>query len=101
MMDQVELARFVGQWTMTADPPGGPPWPGEARVRFAWLDGDGEWTLERAGPPFAQCFRGTFSSDGRTIAGRWELQQAGQEWRTDFDVTYTRVDSLGGESVAT
>jgi hypothetical protein len=146
MMDQVELARFVGEWTMTAGPPGGPAWPGEARVRFDWLDGafllqrwridapglpegtptsgtcvvgrdethgtyvqlyyddrgvqrvyrmdlrDGEWTLEREGPPFAQRFRGTFSPDGRTIAGRWELQEPGQEWRTDFDVTYTRVD---------
>ena len=38
-MDQVELARFLGEWTMTAGPPGGPPWPGEARVRFDWLDG--------------------------------------------------------------
>ena len=145
-MEQVELARFVGEWTMTAGPPGGPPWPGEARVRFDWLDGafllqrwridapglpegtptsgtcvvgrdeaqgayvqlyyddrgvqrvyrmglrDGAWTLEREGPPFAQRFRGTFSADGRTIAGRWELREPGQEWRTDFDVTYTRVD---------
>ena len=53
---------------------------------------DGEWTLEREGPPFAQRFRGTFSADGRTIAGRWELQEVGQTWRTDFDVTYIRVD---------
>ena len=25
-----ELDRFVGEWTMTAGPPGGPQWPGEA-----------------------------------------------------------------------
>ena len=49
---------------------------------------DGEWTLEREGPPFAQRFRSTSSPDGRTIAGRWELREPGQEWRTDFDVTY-------------
>ena len=137
------LDRFVGEWTMTATPPGGPPWPGEARVRFEWLDGafllqrwtlrggpEGaptggttivgcdaargsymqlysddrgvsrvyemelrgpEWTLRRAGPPFAQRFRGTFSADGRTISGRCELKDEGQGWRTDFDVTYTRV----------
>jgi hypothetical protein len=30
---------FVGEWTMVAGPPGGPPWPGKARVTFAWLDG--------------------------------------------------------------
>ena len=140
-----ELERFVGEWTMTAGPPGGPAWPGEARLRFEWLDGaflvqrwrieaaglpegtptsgttvfgcDGvhgtyfqlyyddrgvcrvyrmglsgdEWTLERDAPPFAQRFRGTFGADGRTIKGRWEIKEDGQDWRTDFDVTYTRV----------
>jgi hypothetical protein len=33
------LEMFVGDWTMVGNPPGGPPWPGEARVTFAWLDG--------------------------------------------------------------
>jgi hypothetical protein len=137
------LDRFVGEWTMTAGPPGGPPWPGEARVQFTWLAGedflvqrwrldsgpeeapssgtaiigcdaaigtyvqlyaddrgvcrvyqmglrDGEWTLQRAGPPFAQRFTATFSADGRTITGRWELAEDGETWQTDFDVTYTR-----------
>ena len=51
----------------------------------------GEWTLRREGPPFAQRFHGTFSADGRTITGRWELQEPGEEWQTDFDATYTRV----------
>ena len=31
------LDRFVGEWAMAASPPGGPPWPGAARVRFEWL----------------------------------------------------------------
>ena len=141
-----ELDAFVCEWTMSAQPPGGPPWPGEAWVRFAWLDGraflverwsldasglpegtptsgtsiigcdaahgtyfqlyhddrgvcrvygmglrGGEWTLRREGPPFAQRFTGTFSPDGRTITARWELQEPGEEWKTDFDVTYTQV----------
>lgn len=140
-----ELDRFVGEWRMTAGPPGGPAWPGEARVRFEWLDGvflverwrieaaalpegtptsgttvygcdaahgtyvrsyyddrgvsriyqmslqGAEWTLWREPPPFAQRFRATFSPDGRSIAGRWELKEDGEEWKTDFDVTYTRV----------
>ena len=140
------LDRFVGEWTMTAGPPGGPLWPGEARVRFEWIEGGvflaqrwsidaselpegtpaggvcvygcdaahgtyfqlyhddrgvcrvyemglggGEWTLRREAPPFAQRFRGTFSADGRTITGRWEIQEPGEDWRTDFDTTYTRV----------
>lgn len=141
-----ELDRFVGEWTMTAGPPGGPAWPGEARVRFAWIEGgaflverssldapglpegipksstsiigcdaahgtyfqlyyddrdvcrvyqmglsDGEWTLWRESPPFAQRFHGTFSADGSTITGRWEMKEPGGEWKIDFAATYTRV----------
>jgi hypothetical protein len=141
-----ELDRFVGEWTLQAAPPGGPPWPGEARVRYEWLDGqaflverwrldlseplegaptsgtsiygfdaahgtyfqlysddrgvhrvyemglrDGVWTLRREAPPFAQRYTGTFGDDGKTISGRWEIAEDGQDWRTDFDVTHTRV----------
>lgn len=135
------LDRFVGEWTMAASPPGGPPWPGAARVWFEWLPGgaflhqrwtvdhpdapDGTavigcdaangaytqlyaderevcrvyamrldsdvWTLRRAGAPFAQRFTGTFSADGATITGRWELAREGEGWATDFEVVYTRV----------
>jgi hypothetical protein len=28
---------LVGEWMMEAGPPGGPPWPGDARVSFEWL----------------------------------------------------------------
>ena len=48
------------------------------------------WKLWRDGEPFAQRFTGTFSADGATISGRWEIDE-GDGWRTDFDVTYTRV----------
>ena len=48
-------------------------------------------TLQREGPPFAQRFHGTFSADGGTITGRWELREPGEGWKTDFEVTYTRV----------
>ena len=135
------LDRFVGEWTMTAGPPDGPPWPGDGRVRFEWIEGgafliqrwtialpeapdgmaiigcdaanqtyyqlysdergvcrvyamdlrDNEWTLRREGPPFAQRFHGTFSEDGSTITGGWELAEDGEHWRTDFNVTYTKV----------
>jgi hypothetical protein len=37
---------LVGEWTMEASPPGGPPWPGEARVSFEWLEGR-TWLIER------------------------------------------------------
>ena len=148
-----ELGRLVGEWKMTAGPPGEPPWPGEARVRFEWIEGgaflaerwslnasglpegtptsgtkiygydeahgtyfqlyyddrgvrrvyqmelrDGEWTLHREAPPFAQRFRGTVRADGKTISGRWEIRESDQEWWTDFDVTYTRVDQAARPS---
>ena len=135
------LDRFVGEWTMVAGPPGGPPWPGAGHVRFEWMAGgtfllqrwtvdnpdapDGTaiigcdaangtytqlysdergvcrvyemrlegdvWTLQRAGVPFAQRFTGTFSADGATITGRWELAHEGEDWETDFELVYTRI----------
>jgi hypothetical protein len=135
------LEALVGEWTMEARPPGGPPWPGEARVSFAWLEGapilverwhvdlpeapdgiavigcdgkngtyyqlytderdvqriyamsleDGVWKMWRDGEPFSQRFTGKFSDDGDTIAGRFEIAEDGENWRTDFDVTYRRA----------
>ena len=136
------LEALVGEWTMEAGPPDGPPWPGAAQVSFEWLEGapllierwqvempeapdgvavigcdgmnasyyqlytderdvqrvyemslgEGVWKLWRDGEPFSQRFTGTFSEDGDTIAGRWEIAETGKTWRTDFDLTYTRVN---------
>jgi hypothetical protein len=135
------LEAFLGEWEIEAGPPGGPPWPGEGRVTFEWLEGtplliershidlpeapdavavigcdgmsdtyyqlytddrdvqriyemslrDGVWKLWREGEPFSQRFEGTFSEDGNTITGRFEIAEDGQTWKTDFDVTYTRI----------
>jgi hypothetical protein len=35
--DMAALDVLVGEWMMEAGPPGGPPWPGDARVSFEWL----------------------------------------------------------------
>ena len=40
---------------------------------------------------FAQRYTGTFSDDGTTIAGRWEIAHDGSTWEHDFDLTYTRM----------
>jgi hypothetical protein len=53
---------------------------------------DGVWKLWRDGEPFSQRFKGKFSEDGKTIAGRWETSEDGRTWQTDFDLTYTRVE---------
>jgi hypothetical protein len=42
-----ELEPLVGEWTMQATPPGGPPWPGEARTTFEWIEG-GRLLLQRS-----------------------------------------------------
>jgi hypothetical protein len=53
--------------------------------------GNGEWKLWRDGEPFSQRFSGTFSADGNTITGRWELAEDGTNYKTDFDLTYRRI----------
>lgn len=49
------------------------------------------WKLRRQSPGFSQRFEGRISSDGNTIAAKWEMSTDGQTWKHDFDVTYTRV----------
>lgn len=55
------------------------------------LDEGDSWRLWRAAPGFHQRFTGRLSEDGQTIRGRWEMSEDGREWRTDFDLTYTRT----------
>jgi hypothetical protein len=45
--------------------------------------------------PFSQRFTGTFSEDGNTITGRWEIAEDGADFTTDFDLIYRRVASRG------
>jgi len=42
-----ELEPLIGEWTMEAIPPGGEPWPGEARATFEWM-ADNQLVLERS-----------------------------------------------------
>lgn len=58
---------------------------------------DGVWRLWRDEPDFsaldfAQRFTGTFSADGNTIAGRWEICHDGKTWEHDFELTYARAE---------
>ena len=52
---------------------------------------DRTWTLERRGEPFAQRWTATFSDDGDTITGRWELAEDGSTYRTDFHLVLRRA----------
>ena len=42
---------------------------------------------------FAQRFAGTFSSDGKTIDGRWESRHDGGTWEEDLQITYRELQS--------
>jgi len=69
---------------------------GVIRVYSMTFD-DGVWTLLRDSPDFSdlnfwQRYTGTFSEDGATIAGSWEMSQdEGATWKKDFDLIYRRV----------
>jgi hypothetical protein len=68
---------------------------GVARV-YKMSFGDGIWKLWRDEPDFspldfAQRYTGTFSDDGTTIAGAWEICHDGKTWEHDFGLTYVRA----------
>ena len=69
---------------------------GVIRVYSMTFD-DGVWTLLRDSPDFSdlnfwQRYTGTFSDDGATIAGGWEMSQdEGATWKKDFDLVYRRM----------
>jgi hypothetical protein len=57
---------------------------------------DGVWKLWRDSADFSpldfrQRFTGTFSEEGNSIEGRWEIPHDGSSWKRDFDLTYSRV----------
>jgi hypothetical protein len=69
---------------------------GVARVYKMEVEGR-EWTLRREEPDFSE-FKfsqrggGTFSEDGNTIEGRWEMADPpGSEYEVDFEWTYRKV----------
>jgi hypothetical protein len=57
---------------------------------------DGVWRLWRdradfSPLDFAQRYTGSFSDDGKTIVGAWEICHDGTTWEHDFDLAYTRL----------
>ncbi len=68
---------------------------GVARVYKMSLENE-VWTLWRdeadfSPLDFSQRYTGTFSDDGKTIAGAWEICHDGKTWEHDFALSYTRV----------
>jgi len=68
---------------------------GVVRVYEMGLE-NGTWTLERTKEDFSplsfsQRFIGTFSEDGKTITGSWEIAHDHSTYEKDFDIVYRRV----------
>jgi hypothetical protein len=51
------------------------------------------WRTEADFSPlnFSQRYTGTFSDDGGTIRGDWELSHDGSTWEHDFELIYSRI----------
>jgi hypothetical protein len=54
------------------------------------------WKLWRDAPDFSplafsQRYSGTFTDEGRTICGFWEICHDASTWEHDFDLTYTKA----------
>jgi hypothetical protein len=94
------LEAFVGRWSMTAQPPGGPPWPGEASVSFEWLEGRRflieRWTIEMPEAPDGIAIIGAGDGpdafrqhyfDSRGIHRVYEMTLEDATWRLWRDAT--------------
>jgi hypothetical protein len=89
-----KLERLVGEWRITATPPGGPPWPGEGRTIFEWHE-SGAHLIERStidmpeapdGISIIGCdaANGTYYqlySDDRGVCRVYEMSIGDSEWK--------------------
>ena len=108
-----ELARLdalVGDWTMEATPPGGEPWPGDARATFEWLEGGTwlveRWTIEMPEAPHGIAIIGpgdgpaTFRQhyfDSRGVHRIYEMTLDGGVWRMWRDATDPFAQRFGAK----
>jgi hypothetical protein len=112
------LDAFVGEWTMGAGPPDGPPWPGGGRVRFEWLEGRTwlieRWTVELPEAPDGIAILGKHESDApyaqhyfdsRGVHRLYEMSLEDGEWKlwregAPFDQRFTGTFSEDGNTIA-
>jgi hypothetical protein len=113
-----ELEPLVGEWKLEAVPPGGPPWPGEARATFEWMEGN-QLLLERTEiempeAPNSVCVIGCDAANGRYFQlytddrgvcrvyemsigdGEWKLWRDGEP----FSQRFTATISDDGKTIA-
>ncbi len=89
-----KLEPLVGAWSLEAIPPGGEPWPGEARATFEWHDSDAHlvqrWTIEMPEAPDGvsiigcDAANGTYYqlySDERGVCRIYQMSIDAGEWK--------------------
>ena len=89
-----ELEPLIGEWTLEAIPPGGEPWPGEARATFEWHDSRAHvierTTIEMPEAPDSiaimgcDAANGTYHqlySDDRGVCRIYEMSIGDGEWK--------------------
>jgi hypothetical protein len=112
-----ELEPLIGEWTLEAIPPGGEPWPGEARAKFEWHE-SGAHVIERSTlemPEFPDAVsimgcdaaNGTYYqlySDDRGVCRVYEMSIGDGEWRLwregEPSQRYTGTFEDGGDTIA-
>jgi hypothetical protein len=91
-----ELEVLIGEWSQEAIPPGGEPWPGEAKATFKWLEGSDNRlliersTIEMPEAPDGVCVigcdaaRGSYYqlyTDERNVCRVYEMSIGDGEWK--------------------
>jgi hypothetical protein len=91
-----ELEVLIGEWSQQAIPPGGEPWPGEAKATFEWLEGsDNRLLMERSTvempeAPDGVCVIGCDAANGayyqlytdeRNVCRVYEMSIGDGEWK--------------------
>ena len=91
-----ELEVLIGEWSQEAIPPGGEPWPGEAKATFEWLEGsDKRLLIERSSvempeAPDGVCVIGCDAAkssyyqlytDERNVCRVYEMSIGDGEWK--------------------
>ncbi len=91
-----ELEVLVGEWSQEAIPPGGEPWPGEARTTFEWIEGTDNRlliqrsTIEMPEAPDSVCVigcdaaKGTYLqlyTDERNVCRVYEMSIGDGQWK--------------------
>jgi hypothetical protein len=112
-----ELEPLIGEWNQEATPPGGEPWPGEARVTFEWHESRA-FVVERSTVEMPEAPNGVsiigcdaangsyyqLYSDDRGVCRVYEMSIGDGEWRLwregdPFAQRFTARFEDGGDTI--